>query len=142
MERARRTCQASIGPQPTNPGTRSVIDVDDVTTGSTHPILLTWLRDAANEAIACFLMSRGVQAFTGRLGVEIQRAGRSLDDIEELLGDSGSESAAPTDELLAKASSLSRQKWDKLLSPYLLRQSYESSNLDMDEALAWLRKTF
>lgn len=52
----------------------------------------------------------GVQAFTGRLGVEIQRAGRSLEEIEDLLGDIGSEPAATADELLAKASNLVRQK--------------------------------
>jgi ATP-dependent helicase Lhr and Lhr-like helicase len=107
-----------------------------------HAILLTWLGDAGNEAIACLLMSRGVQAFTGRLGVEIQRAGRSLEEIEDLLRDIGSEPAAPVDELLAKASNLVRQKWDGLLSPHLLRQSYASSNLDIDEAVAWLRVTF
>ncbi|MCE5232384.1 MAG: DEAD/DEAH box helicase [Mizugakiibacter sp.] len=104
-------------------------------------ILLTWLGDAANEAIACLLMSRGVQAFTGRLGVEIHRAGRSLEEIENLLADIGSEPAAPVDELLAKASNLVRQKWDGLLSPHLLRQSYASSNLDLDEALDWIRST-
>jgi ATP-dependent Lhr-like helicase len=105
-------------------------------------ILLTWLGDAANEAIACILMSRGVQAFTGRLGVEIQRADRSLEEIEDLLGDIGSEPAATEDELLAKASNLARQKWDGLLSPRLLRLSYASSNLELDEAVAWLRATF
>lgn len=106
-----------------------------------HAILLTWLGDSANEAIACLLLSRGVQAFTGRLGVEIQRAGCSLEEIEDLLTDIGSEPAAPVDELLAKASNLVRQKWDGLLSPHLLRESYSSSNLDLEEALAWLRAT-
>ncbi|MBB6248988.1 hypothetical protein [Rhodanobacter sp. A1T4] len=108
-----------------------------------HAILLTWLGDAANEAIACLLMSRGLRAFTGRLGVEIQRANHSLEEIEHLLGgDIGSEPAAPVDELLAKASNLAREKWDGLLSPHLLRQSYASSNLDLNEAMAWLRMTF
>jgi ATP-dependent Lhr-like helicase len=104
-------------------------------------ILLTWLGDSANEAIACLLMSRGVQAFTGRLGVEIQRGGRSLEEIEDLLIDIGSEPAPSIEELLAKASNLARQKWDGLLSPRLLRESYASSNLDLDEALTWLRDT-
>lgn len=72
-------------------------------------IHLTWLGDAANEVIACLLMSHGVQAFTGRLGVEIQRAGRSLDEIEDLLADISSEPAAPVDELLANACNLARQ---------------------------------
>jgi ATP-dependent Lhr-like helicase len=104
-------------------------------------ILVTWLGDAANEAIACLLMSRGVHSFAGRLGVEIHRAGRSLDEIEQLLADISSKPAASVDELLANASNLSRQKWDGLLSPHLLRQSYASSNLDLDEAQAWLRAT-
>jgi ATP-dependent helicase Lhr and Lhr-like helicase len=104
-------------------------------------ILLTWLGDAANEAITCILMSRGVQASTGRLGVEIQRAGRSLEEIHDLLSDISSAPAASADELLAKASNLARQKWDGLLSPHLLRQSYASSNLNLDEARAWLHAT-
>jgi ATP-dependent helicase Lhr and Lhr-like helicase len=105
-------------------------------------ILLTWLGDSANEAIACLLMSRDVQAFTGRLGVEIQRGGRSLEEIEDLLADIGSEPATPVDELLANARNLARQKWDGLLSPRLLRQTYASSNLNVDEAVAWLRTAF
>ncbi|MDQ3288380.1 MAG: DEAD/DEAH box helicase [Pseudomonadota bacterium] len=102
-------------------------------------IVLTWLGDGANEALACLLMSRGIQAFVGRLGVEIQRAGRSLEEIEDLLADIGSEAVPPLDELLAKANNLARQKWDGLLSPRLLRETYASSNLDMDEALTWLK---
>jgi ATP-dependent Lhr-like helicase len=102
-------------------------------------ILLTWLGDSANEAIACLMMSRGLQATTGRLGVEIQRAGRSLEEIEDLLIDIGSEDAPSIDELLEKASNLARQKWDGLLSARLLRESYASSNLDISEALTWLR---
>jgi ATP-dependent Lhr-like helicase len=104
-------------------------------------ILLTWLGDAANEAIACLLMMHGVQAATGRLGVEIQRAGRSLDEIEDLLADIGSKAAPSVDELLANARNLVRQKWDELLSQHLLRLSYASSNLNLDEAMNWLRST-
>ena len=104
-------------------------------------ILLTWLGDAANEAIACLLTLKGIKASTGRLGVEIQRAGLSLDEIKNFLADISSEPVPPVDDLLAKASNLVRQKWDGLLSPHLLRQSYASSNLDIDRALAWLRAT-
>ncbi|MBE0702124.1 MAG: DEAD/DEAH box helicase, partial [Afipia sp.] len=102
-------------------------------------ILLTWLGDAANEAIACLLMARGIGASTGRLGVEIQRAGRSLEDIEDLLADIALDDAPMIDELLAEAGNLARQKWDGLLSPRLLRETYASTNLDVDEALEWLK---
>lgn len=105
-------------------------------------ILLTWLGDPANEAISCLLMARGVSAMAGRLGVEIQRAGRSLEDIEDLLADLGIYEAPTIDELLANAGNLAKQKWDGLLSPKLLRESYASSNLDVDEALAWIRSKF
>lgn len=104
-------------------------------------ILLTWLGDSANEAIACLLMSRGVQASPGRLGVEVQRGGRNLGEIKDLLIDIGSEASPPIDELLTNASNLARQKWDGLLSPRLLRESYASSNLNIAEALAWLSQT-
>ncbi|MGN7725262.1 DEAD/DEAH box helicase [Luteimonas sp. 22616] len=104
-------------------------------------ILLTWLGDSANEAIACLLMSRGVGASAGRLGVEIQRTGRGLHEIEDLLTDVGSEAAPSVDELLAKANNLARQKWDGLLSPKLLRETYASSNIDLNEAMTWLRTT-
>ncbi len=104
-------------------------------------LLLTWLGDSANEALACLLMSRGVQASIGRLGVEIDRWGRPLDELADLLADIGSESAPPIDELLAKSANLARQKWDELLSPRLLRKSYASSNLDLEEAMDWLGST-
>lgn len=104
-------------------------------------ILLTWLGDPANEAIACLLMARGIRAAAGRLGVEIQRADRSLEDIEDLLADIGLDDAPTVDELLADAGNLTRQKWDELLSPKLLRETYASSNLDLDEAQAWLART-
>lgn len=73
---------------------------------------------------------------------QLKRRADSLEEIEGLLGDIGSEPAAPVDKLLAKSSNLVRQKWGGLPSPNLLRQSYASSNLDLDEALAWLRATF
>lgn len=102
-------------------------------------ILLTWLGDSANEALTCLFQAKGVNASMGRLGVEIQRAGRSLDEIEDLLVDIGLDLAPTIDELLVKATNLTRQKWDHLLSPRLLRETYASSNLNLDEALEWIR---
>ncbi|WP_242111560.1 DEAD/DEAH box helicase [Luteimonas aquatica] len=105
-------------------------------------LLLTWLGDAANEAIACLLTARGATAYAASLGVEVQRSGRSLDDFADLLADIGSEPTPAVDDLLAKASNLAKQKWDELLSPRLLRETYARSNIDLDEAMAWIRAKF
>ncbi len=102
-------------------------------------ILLTWLGDSANEAIACLLTARGLHASMGRLGVEIDRSDRDLKEIESILADVGVAPIPSIDELLAKATNLARQKWDDLLSPHLLRETYASSNLALDEAVAWLK---
>lgn len=104
-----------------------------------HCMLLTWLGDSANEAIVCLLAARGLQASVGRLGVEIRRAGREPGEIEAVLVDIGAQPAPPIDNLLAKANNLARQKWDTLLSPHLLHETYASSNLALEEAVEWLR---
>jgi ATP-dependent Lhr-like helicase len=101
--------------------------------------LVTWLGDDANEAIACLLRSRGVRSAVGKLGVEVDRDDRTLEEIEALLADIGSEDPPDLDALLADASNLAREKWDWTLSPALLRISFASLNLDLPEAIAWIR---
>ncbi len=105
-------------------------------------LVLTWLGDSANEALACILMARGFKAAAGRLGVEITKADKTMDDIEDGLADAALDQLPPMDELLEKAGNLARQKWDGLLSPRLLRMSYASLNLDAGEAKAWLASRF
>lgn len=107
-----------------------------------HALLMTWLGDAANEGLACLLSAKRIQAYGNRLGVEITKAGKSLQEVDDHLADLASEPAAPLDELLAHAENLTREKWDWLLSPSLLRLTYASSNIDIDEAMEWLRRTY
>jgi ATP-dependent helicase Lhr and Lhr-like helicase len=90
--------------------------------GSTA-LVLTWLGDSANEALACLMIARGLNAAASRLGIEITKADKTLQDIEDGLIDAASEPPPPIDELFAKAENLMRQKWDHLLSPRLLRIS-------------------
>lgn len=105
-------------------------------------LLITWLGDSANEALACLFMSRGMQAAAADLGVEITKGNRTIEEIEDALIDIGSEPAPDLDVLLAKAGNLARQKWDWLLSQHLLRVSYASLNLEVDEALSWITQTY
>jgi ATP-dependent Lhr-like helicase len=101
-------------------------------------LLLTWLGDAANEALACLFQCRGFKAGAGGPGVEVEKT-RSLEDILDTLHDAGLEDAPPLDILLAETKNLQREKWDWALPDRLLRKAYASLYLDLDEALAWIR---
>lgn len=105
-------------------------------------LLVTWLGDSANEALACLMTARGIHASANRLGVEVTRSGRSVEEIESVLRSISTESCPSVDELLSTATNLTRQKWDALLSPHLLRETYASSNLGLDEAVEWLSENF
>lgn len=103
-----------------------------------HCVLVTWLGDAANEAIVCLLLFHGIKAAPIRLGVEITKDGQAMDGIVDQLIDIGKAEAPSLDMLLAHAKNLLRQKWDWSLPRGLLQISYASLNLDIVEANHWL----
>lgn len=105
-------------------------------------LVLTWLGDSANEALACLMGARGFHANAGQLGIEITKSGRTLVEIEDGLADAALEAPPSIDDLLLNAQNLARQKWDGLLSPRLLRISYASLSLDLGEAVDWLSSRF
>lgn len=105
-------------------------------------LLLTWLGDDANEAIACLLNAKGLKAQPGKLGVEIKRVSETQEDLAKLLAEIAAEPPPTIDTLLAEAKNMASQKWDGLLSPTLLRKSYAGLHLNLDEAMEWLGKTF
>ncbi|MEJ8814616.1 DEAD/DEAH box helicase [Variovorax ureilyticus] len=102
--------------------------------------LVTWLGDAPNEALACLLTRRGFEATPGGPAVEVQLGTRRISDVLDALGDAAVDEAPPLDMLLEDAKNLQREKWDWALPPNLLRRTYASLNLDLDEALAWTRQ--
>lgn len=102
-------------------------------------ILLTWLGDSANEAISALLTRRGLVATPGGPGVEVRLDGGSVNEVLDVLGDAAVDEPPPLEELLKDAKNLEREKWDWALPPELLRKSYASLNLDLDEALAWTK---
>lgn len=105
-------------------------------------LLLTWLGDSANEAIACLLNAQGFTSQAGRLGVEISKGAGSLDDVIKVLGRVAKMPLPSPETLLHSANNLVTQKWDGLLPPRLLRRSYASLKLDLEEATAWLALRF
>ncbi|MDZ4348281.1 MAG: hypothetical protein U1A22_01950 [Xanthomonadaceae bacterium] len=104
--------------------------------------MATWLGDPANEALVCLLRSKGERAALSRLGVEIARGSRSLDDLGDLLEDIAIDQVPSPNRLFADAGNLIRQKWDWALPPTLLRSTYASLCLDLAEAKEWLEKVF
>jgi ATP-dependent helicase Lhr and Lhr-like helicase len=102
-------------------------------------LLLTWLGDAANEAIACLLIRRGFVATLSGPGVEVVKGEHSTQEILDALGDAAVDETPPLDMLLADVKNLAREKWDWALPDALLRKAYASLYLDLDEGLVWVK---
>ncbi|HEX2795500.1 MAG TPA: hypothetical protein VHN38_00315, partial [Immundisolibacter sp.] len=100
-------------------------------------VLLTWLGDAANEALACILLRRGFIATAGGPGVEVQKGKHSTEDVLDALIGAAVDETPPLDLLLADVRNLQREKWDWALPDTLLRRAYASLYLDIEEALGW-----
>lgn len=103
-------------------------------------LLLTWLGDAANEGLACLLMRRGFIATASGPGVEIMKGKHTTEDIMDTLIDTGFDDPPSLDLLLSDVSNLQREKWDWALPDNLLRRTYASLYINLDEALAWTRE--
>lgn len=102
-------------------------------------LLLTWLGDAANEALACLLQRRGFLASSAGPGVEVIKGPHTVEEVLDVLLDAGLEEPPPLELLLADTKNLQREKWDWALPDGLLRKAYASLYLDLDEALEWCR---
>lgn len=100
-------------------------------------IVLTWLGDPSNEALACMLNSQGWVASVAGPGLELQKGGRDRSDLMNALCRIAREPMPDLDVLLADVSNLKREKWDHVLPESLLRKSYASLNLDIVEAKKW-----
>lgn len=102
-------------------------------------LVLTWLGDPANEALAALLRRRGLKASLAGPGIEVLKESNTPSDILDALIDAAIDDPLAADELLDKATNLQREKWDWCLPDRLLRKSYASLHLDLEEALAWAR---
>lgn len=105
-------------------------------------LVLTWLGDSANEAIACLLRRRGLQAWMAGPGVEVVLNGRTSADVEDILADAAVDEVPPLSHLLEGALNLEREKWDWALPEPLLQKAFGSLHLNVEEAVQWARATF
>jgi ATP-dependent helicase Lhr and Lhr-like helicase len=117
---------------------RRLADTFIVEQGATA-VVLTWLGDGGNEALACMLRRRGLGVAVSGPGLEVVLRGASTEDIVDALADAGADDPPPLDVLLADAQNLRREKWDWALPDALLRKAYASLHLDIEEALGWAR---
>lgn len=102
-------------------------------------MLLTWLGDAANEAIACLLIRRGFTATPSGPGVEVLKGGHTTEEVLDALIDAAVDEPPPLGVLLADVQNLQREKWDWALPDRLLRKAYASQYLDLEQALGWAK---
>jgi ATP-dependent Lhr-like helicase len=102
-------------------------------------MLLTWLGDAANEALACLFLRRGFTAIAAGPGVEVHKKTGGVEEVLDALGDFAVEEAPDLDVLLADVKNLAREKWDWALPDNLLRKGYASQYLDLPEAAEWVK---
>ena len=103
-------------------------------------LLLTWLGDDANEALACLLRTRGHIATAAGPGVEIDKEQGEFASILGSLASLARSEPPALDVLLADAANLRREKWDWALPDSLLQRSYASLQLDLAAAMTWLRQ--
>lgn len=102
-------------------------------------VLLTWLGDSANEALACMLRLRGFVAIPAGPGIEVSKGQRGIDEILDTLTDVSDDSVLCAEDLLTDPKSLQREKWDWALPDPMLKKSFASLNLDLEEARMWVR---
>jgi ATP-dependent Lhr-like helicase len=117
---------------------RNLSSVDLLDQGN-ETLLMTWLGDAANEALACLLNKHGFKAFAGGPAIEVHKGQRRNQNILAALSQIATQPQPPLEELLANTKNLQREKWDWALPDHLLRISYASLNLDFEEALEWAK---
>lgn len=105
----------------------------------TEMMLLTWLGDSANQAVACLLIERGFTAAPSGPGVEVRMGKRTTQEVLAALAGAAQREAPSLDLLLQNVQNLRREKWDWALPDALLRKAYASQHLDLDQALEWIR---
>lgn len=100
-------------------------------------LLLTWLGDSANEALAWLLASRGITAQAAGPGVEVTKRGKSVDQVRAAVLALSCNEVPPLDVLLPNVDRLQREKWDWALPDGLLRKGFVANNLEITDAVAW-----
>lgn len=112
---------------------KTVVDLGD------QVQIMTWLGDASNEGVACLLQHRGYVAVPSGPGVEVLKSDRTTENIIDAIVDIGQSDLPALDDLLIDASNLQREKWDWALPDSLLRISFASLHLDLEEAVHWAK---
>ncbi|WP_227105492.1 DEAD/DEAH box helicase [Chromobacterium rhizoryzae] len=98
-------------------------------------VVLAWLGDDVNEAIACLLRYHGFEAMLAGPFVEVQKSSREIAEIIQALKQ-GIQPECMAD-LFSERDNLQREKWDWALPASLLRKAYTSRYLDLAGMAAW-----
>ncbi|MOA27786.1 hypothetical protein D3C78_1486830 [compost metagenome] len=93
--------------------------------------LFTWQGDWTNDALAILLTHTGLPSENAGLVIEVEGGRASLESsLREIADWDGIDEST----VLADVQNMVREKWDWVLPPTLLMQSYARAQLDLDGA--------
>ncbi|TYC60922.1 DEAD/DEAH box helicase [Zoogloea oleivorans] len=95
-------------------------------------VLVTWLGDAVNDALVMLLATMGLRA--NNEGVALAVPGVSTDRLLDAVARVGEMTDLDPVRILAEAKNILREKWDWAMPEELLRKSFASLNLELNEA--------
>ncbi|MGZ5554249.1 MAG: DEAD/DEAH box helicase, partial [Candidatus Aminicenantales bacterium] len=104
----------------------------------TDVIVLSWLGDWANDALALILSGNGLKAESHGMTIIVHNA-----DYQDVLGtiqEIGSIPQPTPEELASHVQNKLKEKWDYLLIEQLLNKEYASRELDIDAAMQFVNK--
>lgn len=113
-----------------------LVDAEFLDQGQEY-LLLTWLGDSANEALAWLLCAKGLLAQAAGPGVEVIKRGAKFEQVRAALYEIACEEIPPLAALLPDVNKLLREKWDWALPDDVLRKGFAATNLSLDEAKGW-----
>ena len=110
----------------------------EIMQNGTSTYLFTWLGDAANEVLAALLRRQGLSPYINGPVIEFFGISATEDDVVTCLNRLRKNPMPDIEVLLADTKNLTREKWDWVLPDSLLKKSYASIYLDIEEAKIWL----
>lgn len=104
----------------------------------TDIIVVSWLGDWANDALALILNGNGLKAESDGMTIMVHNA--DYQDVLDTIKEIGSIPQPTPEKLASHVQNKFKEKWDYLLIEQLLNKTYASRELDIDAAMQFVNK--